>query len=160
MPKEPPNKSGGPRQRPISCKFCRTRKLRCSRDSPCSNCLSRGIQCELEQTVSSTSTVDERSRSELLERIRKLEAVVEQSTRSTTTPSYPASPASILVPTALNSHVLGNFNDTAKETQNGAAPSQNEQLDRDFAWLESIYEGTDCAVSYVNCCIPVLQLLN
>lgn len=147
MPKEP-QKPGGPRQRPISCKFCRTRKLRCSRDSPCSNCLSRGIACELEQVVPSTSTIDDRSRSELLERIRKLEAVVEQHARSTPAPSYPPSPDSNLGPTALNSQVLGTFADAAKQTQKGAVPSQSEQLDRDFAWLESIYDGTDCAVSY------------
>ncbi|KAH6949804.1 hypothetical protein DER45DRAFT_579297 [Fusarium avenaceum] len=35
-----------PRQRPISCHFCRVRKLRCSREFPCSNCTSRGVQCQ------------------------------------------------------------------------------------------------------------------
>ncbi|CAM1509305.1 Fc.00g030440.m01.CDS01 [Cosmosporella sp. VM-42] len=34
-----------PRQRPISCQFCRVRKLRCSRQFPCSNCTSRGVPC-------------------------------------------------------------------------------------------------------------------
>ena len=34
-----------PRQRPISCQFCRMRKLRCSRIFPCSNCTSRGVTC-------------------------------------------------------------------------------------------------------------------
>ncbi|VUC38082.1 unnamed protein product [Clonostachys rosea] len=33
------------RQRPVSCAFCRVRKLRCSRDFPCTNCASRGRQC-------------------------------------------------------------------------------------------------------------------
>src|SRR5687767_3072557 len=36
-----------PRQRPVSCVFCRTRKLRCNRQYPCSNCTSRGVICEL-----------------------------------------------------------------------------------------------------------------
>lgn len=36
-----------PRQRPVSCYFCRSRKLRCSRDTPCSNCAVRKIQCLL-----------------------------------------------------------------------------------------------------------------
>jgi hypothetical protein len=35
------------RPRPVSCYFCRSRKLRCSRESPCSNCASRGIDCGL-----------------------------------------------------------------------------------------------------------------
>lgn len=35
-----------PRQRPISCKLCRQRKLRCSRIFPCSNCTCRGLVCE------------------------------------------------------------------------------------------------------------------
>lgn len=34
-------------QRPISCYFCRSRKLRCSREQPCSNCATRNIQCRL-----------------------------------------------------------------------------------------------------------------
>lgn len=38
-----------PRQRPVSCTFCRTRKLRCNRQYPCSNCTSRGVICELGQ---------------------------------------------------------------------------------------------------------------
>jgi hypothetical protein len=33
------------RCRQISCQFCRTRKLRCSREFPCSNCTSRGVPC-------------------------------------------------------------------------------------------------------------------
>src|SRR4051794_1282425 len=36
-----------PRQRPVSCFFCRSRKLRCSRETPCSNCAVRKIQCLL-----------------------------------------------------------------------------------------------------------------
>ncbi|ETS00081.1 hypothetical protein M419DRAFT_101290 [Trichoderma reesei RUT C-30] len=37
-----------PRQRPISCHLCRVRKLRCSRQFPCSNCTSRGVVCQHE----------------------------------------------------------------------------------------------------------------
>ncbi|KHN95724.1 Zn(2)-C6 fungal-type DNA-binding domain protein [Metarhizium album ARSEF 1941] len=33
------------RQRPIACRSCRRRKIRCSRQFPCSNCTSRGVQC-------------------------------------------------------------------------------------------------------------------
>lgn len=38
-----------PRQRPVSCIFCRARKLRCSRQFPCANCTSRGVTCEIEK---------------------------------------------------------------------------------------------------------------
>jgi hypothetical protein len=35
------------RQDPVSCQFCRRKKLKCNRDRPCSNCLKRGVECEL-----------------------------------------------------------------------------------------------------------------
>jgi hypothetical protein len=37
---------GQSRQRPLSCRLCRVRKLRCSRDFPCSNCTTRGVLCQ------------------------------------------------------------------------------------------------------------------
>ncbi|KAF1968142.1 hypothetical protein BU23DRAFT_515271 [Bimuria novae-zelandiae CBS 107.79] len=145
MPKESQQKLAGPRQRPVSCKFCRTRKLRCSRQSPCSNCLSRGIQCELEQPIQSAPVADDGGKAELLERIRKLEAIVEQSVRPTFTLSPTSSASSNPLPNALNGEVLGSFGDVAMHTRQKSIPSPTEQLDRDFAWLESIYDGTDCA---------------
>ena len=67
------------RQRPVSCRFCRTRRLRCSREVPCSNCLSRGLRCELEmQTVGSSSSSSARSAlgDEILERLQHLEQLL------------------------------------------------------------------------------------
>lgn len=147
MPKDPPQKTGGPRQRPVSCKFCRTRKLRCSRESPCSNCLSRKLTCELEQPADNGSIIDGADKAELLERIRKLEEIVEQSARPTTIPNRTISPGVSLEAPAINSHALDGFGDSANHTKRDFIPSANEQLDRDFAWLESIYDGTDSAVS-------------
>jgi hypothetical protein len=88
-----------PRNRPVSCYFCRSRKLRCSRQAPCSNCLSRGISCTLQSfaapnpsershITSSTQaparpTSDSASNSELLARVRLLEEVVLQQTEDT-----------------------------------------------------------------------------
>ncbi|KAK5045410.1 hypothetical protein LTR84_009274 [Exophiala bonariae] len=46
------------RQRPVSCHFCRTRKLRCNRESPCSNCSARGIQCHLYASDTKACTSD------------------------------------------------------------------------------------------------------
>lgn len=79
-----------PRNRPVSCYFCRSRKLRCSRQAPCSNCLSRGVSCTLQPLPAprssephNTSSIqatqanpDSASNSELLARIQRLEQVV------------------------------------------------------------------------------------
>lgn len=73
-----------PRQRPISCKLCRQRKLRCSRVFPCSNCLCRGVECEHDGqlTTSSHDSPEVRSKtkdvsnSELLARLEKLESII------------------------------------------------------------------------------------
>lgn len=33
-------------RRPASCLSCKSRKLRCNRESPCSNCVSRNVSCQ------------------------------------------------------------------------------------------------------------------
>lgn len=33
-------------QQPVSCEFCRLKKLRCDKKRPCYNCASRGFACE------------------------------------------------------------------------------------------------------------------
>ncbi|KFY16655.1 hypothetical protein V492_01183 [Pseudogymnoascus sp. VKM F-4246] len=35
-----------PRQDPVSCQFCRSKKLKCDRQHPCSNCSARGVTCQ------------------------------------------------------------------------------------------------------------------
>lgn len=76
-------KRGPSRQRPVSCHFCRSRKLRCSRQFPCSNCTTRGINCQIH--TSQALPVDSRpskenesndSNSELLARLQRLEDIV------------------------------------------------------------------------------------
>ncbi|KAH7160596.1 hypothetical protein EDB81DRAFT_319869 [Dactylonectria macrodidyma] len=75
-----------PRQRPVSCHFCRVRKLRCSRVFPCTNCTSRGLPCpealdppslnqpaDTKWTTSFVSTAD----SDVLSRLERLEALLE-----------------------------------------------------------------------------------
>jgi hypothetical protein len=145
MPKEP-QKIGGPRQRPVSCKFCRSRKLRCSREAPCSNCISRGLPCELVKATHSGSTADDSDKAELLERIRNLETLVEQNTRLTTIASH-NTPTTTPLSNPSISQGLGRFGEVAAQGQKNSIPSPSEQLDRDFAWLESIYDGTESAVS-------------
>ncbi|OAP58957.1 hypothetical protein AYL99_06254 [Fonsecaea erecta] len=45
-PDGPPNPLKRPRQDPVSCQFCRSKKLKCNRQQPCSNCASRGLACD------------------------------------------------------------------------------------------------------------------
>lgn len=79
---------GSLRSRPVSCLFCRSRKLRCSRLFPCANCTSRGISCQGEApekasavSTSSTDEVPDTSNSnkfqeDVLARLRRLENIV------------------------------------------------------------------------------------
>lgn len=90
-----------PRQRPVSCHFCRVRKLRCSRVFPCSNCTSRGLPCPEPQDpppgpsqfaggtsgTSAAAETDKRtspgdaSDSDILARLERLEALLAVRTR-------------------------------------------------------------------------------
>lgn len=82
----------GKKGRPVSCYFCRLRKLRCSRGLPCSNCVTRGVKCSLfspdddnhtgisasPSTTQSSPFVEVRSAdtsllSDILERLTRLE---------------------------------------------------------------------------------------
>ena len=128
------------RQRPVSCRFCRSRKLRCSRESPCSNCISRGIRCELEYPVESASPSPTASKLELLERIRKLEELVEKKESQHDEGVKQHSKSS-------NIHV--------QQTDHTPSP-HTERLDDDVAWLESIYNGQCLSVnSMIECSIVV-----
>lgn len=134
MPKEQPKSAAAiPRQRPVSCRFCRTRKLRCSRDFPCSNCVSRGIQCEPDQAIESapSATTILAPDPELLGRIRKLEERVEsqESRKGKRVKHYGE---------GAQSH--------AGYASGSASSPQIDQLDDDVAWLESIYTGQDQTV--------------
>lgn len=76
-----------PRQRPISCHFCRLRKLRCSRVFPCTNCASRGLPCPEPldpQTPAQTAAAKKASNTrvastvdaDVLSRLERLEALL------------------------------------------------------------------------------------
>lgn len=73
------------RKRPVSCHFCRSRKLRCDRQSPCTSCQTRGVQCTLYPTSSvelpgSRPTIQplapNGSNAELTARLLRLEEIV------------------------------------------------------------------------------------
>lgn len=74
------------RHRPVSCHFCRSRKLRCSRQFPCANCTTRGLDCQLysAQAASARESTSLRNRDEalvdangqILSRLKKLEEIL------------------------------------------------------------------------------------
>jgi hypothetical protein len=66
------------RQDPVSCQLCRSKKLKCNRLQPCSNCKARGVTCEF-----SSSKTPEKDGSRvqienetILARLKRLEDVV------------------------------------------------------------------------------------
>lgn len=138
MPKEPKRSS---RQRPISCHFCRSRKLRCSRDAPCTNCTSRGIECELVTIARESSETNASSKAELVERIRILERLLQSPNRDT----HPQPSSYVGSPAQSESHTL------ATEPKTNRSPDV-EHLDSDVAWLSSIYDGSNRAVSFIQPC--------
>jgi hypothetical protein len=131
MPKEQQKRAT--RQQPISCRSCRSRKLRCDRVFPCSNCAARGVACELENAVrppAAPAAPAARSLdTELLERVRKLERLAEsQQVRQNeiVTPPHPSQAApwgSTVAPRAPSPEI--------------------ESLNSDIAYLESIYSDSE-----------------
>lgn len=78
-------KKGRVRQDPVSCELCRSKKLKCNREQPCSNCTARGVSCKFHTppppgrvAAAPASQKD----AQILERIQRLEAVVLQSSPS------------------------------------------------------------------------------
>ncbi|KAJ4243862.1 hypothetical protein NW762_014743 [Fusarium torreyae] len=64
-----------PPSRAVSCEFCRLRKLKCNRQFPCSNCLSRGVACPSLRTSSKDQPkVVDSSNDAILSRLDKIEA--------------------------------------------------------------------------------------
>ena len=77
------SRAGSSRSRPISCHFCRSRKLKCSRQFPCDNCTSRAIACHLYPAESCPSSIQGQSdgssnslNADLLARVHRLEEIV------------------------------------------------------------------------------------
>jgi Fungal Zn(2)-Cys(6) binuclear cluster domain. len=70
------------RSRPVSCHFCRSRKLKCNRQFPCSNCTSRGKTCQLYPTTALPTSpqlpIDglPDNHTDVLARLRRLEEIV------------------------------------------------------------------------------------
>lgn len=65
------------RAKPVSCQSCRARKLRCSRQEPCSNCTARGLSCEFLVSPKRSTGVSDTTHDYpgLLRRIERLEGL-------------------------------------------------------------------------------------
>jgi hypothetical protein len=155
MPKDTTPPIRLPRQRPISCRLCRLRKLRCSREAPCSNCKARGVVCELEPSALPAAA----SELDLVGRIRKLEQIVEQqqlqllsnSDRSHSVESQQQLPLTPLQNPSTEDNILSDSFDAdvvpnQQQVSRSTTFPENEHLDKDVAWLESIYSGHDLSV--------------
>jgi Fungal Zn(2)-Cys(6) binuclear cluster domain len=103
------------RQRPISCEFCRSRKLRCSREAPCSNCIARGLRCELENTTKQSTP-----ESEILQRLDRLERLLSKKHEHKSTAGQEsdkhlrARPSAAVQPTGWGPQIQSLTNDLAK----------------------------------------------
>jgi positive regulator of sigma E activity len=79
-----------PRQDPVSCLFCRQKKLKCNREQPCSNCVAREINCRTavsqldNQSEPPTASVENAA---ILARLKTLEDIVLGAGRTAFTPS-------------------------------------------------------------------------
>jgi len=153
-----------PRQRPVSCNFCRVRKLRCSREFPCSNCTSRGVQCQAQDPPRTTGpssrpvprragggaggggTSSEGKDADILSRLERLEALLAERNKET---DFHSNPRTI---SSAPSSVEGS--DVASRTQPQPQleplqplPINVQNLTADALWLESSCLGPKPSVS-------------
>lgn len=63
-----------PRQDPISCQLCRSKKLKCDRRQPCSNCVARGVTCQSQNSETHYPAPDPDQT--VQERLKRLEDAV------------------------------------------------------------------------------------
>ncbi|KIW08003.1 uncharacterized protein PV09_00949 [Verruconis gallopava] len=124
MPKDQYSSS---RQRPVSCTLCRKRKLRCSRDAPCSNCVSRAVPCDLEEKPKPYNA--ESSQSEIIERLGRLEQLLAGRQSEQASAYNPIASTWKPRETAVQPSLTRD------------ASSQVQSLNQDVALLESIYLG-------------------
>lgn len=136
-------KMAASRQRPVSCRFCRARKLRCSREAPCSNCVSRGIRCDLEIRVGKPPSPTNDSESALIERIKRLENIL-LAQQNLDEGQHAEEALETRQSSGAESHV--------QQVHSAALSPEIQCLANDVAWLESIYMGQNLSVS---CCYRI-----
>lgn len=125
---------------PVSCQSCRSKKLKCSRVQPCTNCTARGIPCHFlvrphgQMIAPSTAQSNE----ELLRRIEKLESIVLKQDGSTGTRSCDVANESFVPSQRLV--------ESTSERPSGPECVQNG--DQDSRLLENVGMREDTLVGY------------
>ena len=131
----PPERTSRPRQDPVSCQFCRTKKLKCNRDQPCQNCLARGIECERKGSLPAARSQHAHvpaDNTNILARLQRLEDIVLGSKRA----ESPADGAG----SQRRAQPVGTFQVSEREKVHKA----------DAEWLESISLREDSLVRIVQ----------
>ncbi|KAH7039897.1 uncharacterized protein B0I36DRAFT_3200 [Microdochium trichocladiopsis] len=156
MPKSPTSARLHPRQRPVSCRFCRTRKLRCSREAPCSNCVSRDIHCDLVQPAPQPVAADctpschatSSTEARLLERIQILEQQLSDCKTTISKGKLDATITPVVTTAAAAAHFSTpeSLDEVSQAPWPPPAAATLDNLDSDEAWLETLYSGQECAV--------------
>ncbi|KAF9630700.1 hypothetical protein BFW01_g1262 [Lasiodiplodia theobromae] len=80
-----------PRQDPVSCQLCRSKKLRCSWQHPCSNCAARGVTCTYAADPPPQPRSTQVEDPTVNARLRRLEEAVEALRSSALPPLTPVS---------------------------------------------------------------------
>jgi hypothetical protein len=150
-----------PRQRPVSCHFCRVRKLRCSRDFPCSNCTSRGVQCQSQDPPRLTATatapvprpIAKRGdppptdrEADILSRLERLEALLAQRNNQADSnpPTISTAPSS-----ACGSDDVPRTRTQTHPPELPHLPANVQNLTADALWLERTCLGPKPSVSSI-----------
>jgi hypothetical protein len=143
-------------QHPISCCFCREKKLRCDRQSPCSNCSFRDLSCSNQSKShprNGPALSDPSNNATVLERLRRLEEIVlSQQTiltsggggpRLAPTDSAPTAPAG-QQPSATT-YTPATFDTQAQDSPGGhGGTGSNETSASEYTYIEAVHslEGT------------------
>jgi hypothetical protein len=138
---------------PVSCQTCRSKKLKCNRVQPCSNCTARGITCKFlippQEKTGTTSTFY--SNAELLGRIKRLESIVLKQTGPVETIPKDASSDSHISEQQLR----------YPSPESAVVSDVHQKQDQDSNLLENIGRLEESLVcdSHLALLIPTLTLL-
>ncbi|KAI2779366.1 hypothetical protein F4815DRAFT_446400 [Daldinia loculata] len=128
---------------PVSCQSCRSKKLKCNRIQPCSNCAARGISCHfLVPPLGRSETVaTEPNFAEIVGRIERLESVVLQSPPSDAHLQHASDDnrrhANLSSFTPISGHIV--------------EPDVHHNRDKDSQFLENIATREDELISPLSC---------
>ncbi|KAI0098417.1 hypothetical protein F4814DRAFT_433869 [Daldinia grandis] len=130
---------------PVSCQSCRSKKLKCNRTQPCSNCAARGISCHfLVPPQRRTETVaTEHNLAEIIGRLGRLESVVLQSPPSEAHSQH----------TSDDSRRHANLSLFTPNSAYTVEPDLHHNRDKDSQFLENIGTREDELISPLSCSI-------